>query len=940
MQIRPISVTPSMSLQRFGLATSKPQALEIKKVQTVSGGERFLDIHIYHLHDPKHPQLQPQEVYLAPMPGSGLVNTGIYIDRGAMVEPEDAHGAMHFLEHLMFKGSLDASGKIAFAPGGYDEAMRKLVSDINAHTSVDHTFYYVTNIPKRHTEKAVTNLCHLVLNPALPPYEMDKERHVVLEEINRKNTDPFKPIKSQQIKDLYGESHPLSQEINRVLGKPEVIKTISPQQMREIHLAHYGPGQRKIIVTGDFDPEAVIQQLSQTLDSGSIAYTHHPSVKIPKVEPLKASINRTVYLKNYGNDNAGIDWSYRLPVINNPKDRLIGFLTTQILAGNKSSLADKALVLGHKLADTVSAECETTPYNTLFSISAKTSPKNLEAVESRLSKILETLKTDTGIKSQLDRVLDDAIYQCYSNAEKPQSVFKVLFNSFSFGFDPILYGDKLIDTLKSITVKDIQNFSQKYLIPENKITYRTLPDPEKAENLQEPGKPQKMVRFGGRLAPDEKVYSLPGNAELVIKPRKKSVDTAITLVIPGGGRQSKTYHAVRLLVGVMNRITQHKTHEQLQQWKDDKQIKVKMYEKNDLFSMSINGKTENINDMLDILSEIITAPNFDEKMLNQIKKEYKDLVESKGILAAHEMSQNHWERLYPQGHPLGNSDKRVLETLDKITPELLKLIYQQVFQPKCMKIAVAGNVDETWVKERLSAITQKLDTLNAHSVEMNDSATPAIQQSTVLTKVRNDEATQSQAKLRRSYLAPMQEDPDRYATHALDIILSDGTGRLYKTFRDNRPGLCYSVGSSYQTGFKDGLFHFGIGTDHKNLPTVMALFDHEANRLMTEPVTEDELAYVKDVMEKQPTVQQQYVLSQANDIAYHRAMNTDSLAERIEKIQALTPEHIMAVAKKVFSKPHQTTILTTPESAIKLGLTPDKAVDYDAWIKKILPASG
>ena len=97
-------------------------------------------------------------------------------------------GVSHFLEHLLFKGSkkYPTAEDIAVAVdavGGYN----------NAYTGEDVTSFYI-KVPEKHGKLAVDILCDMVRHPILDSQEIDRERGVIIEEMNVFRDDPSRFI--------------------------------------------------------------------------------------------------------------------------------------------------------------------------------------------------------------------------------------------------------------------------------------------------------------------------------------------------------------------------------------------------------------------------------------------------------------------------------------------------------------------------------------------------------------------------------------------------------------------------------------------------------------------------------------------------------------------------------------------------------------------------
>lgn len=111
------------------------------------------------------------------------VTMGIMVGVGSANESEEENGISHFIEHVNFKGT---KKRTAF---DISDEIDCIGAQINAFTSKDVTCYYVKCIDE-HAEKSFEILSDIFLNSTYPEEELDKERGVIIEEINMTEDTP------------------------------------------------------------------------------------------------------------------------------------------------------------------------------------------------------------------------------------------------------------------------------------------------------------------------------------------------------------------------------------------------------------------------------------------------------------------------------------------------------------------------------------------------------------------------------------------------------------------------------------------------------------------------------------------------------------------------------------------------------------------------------
>src|SRR6185295_17040001 len=92
-------------------------------------------------------------------------------------------GLSHILEHMLFKGTTSRPG------ARIDQEVQEAGGYMNAYTSFDRTVYWI-NVPNTGAKVAIDILCDIIQNAALPAEELDKEKQVILREMDMNQDDP------------------------------------------------------------------------------------------------------------------------------------------------------------------------------------------------------------------------------------------------------------------------------------------------------------------------------------------------------------------------------------------------------------------------------------------------------------------------------------------------------------------------------------------------------------------------------------------------------------------------------------------------------------------------------------------------------------------------------------------------------------------------------
>lgn len=151
------------------------------------------------------------------IPGTRAVTILVAFDAGARTERADENGMAHFLEHLVFKGGekYDHYKKV-------NETAERMGGSLNAYTSHDLVAFHIT-VRAEAAPEAIDLLTDFVGRPLLDQTELDKERGVVIQEIQRYKDQPAAVAEELIDRAAFGE-HPLGRT---VLGPEDHLRTFT-----------------------------------------------------------------------------------------------------------------------------------------------------------------------------------------------------------------------------------------------------------------------------------------------------------------------------------------------------------------------------------------------------------------------------------------------------------------------------------------------------------------------------------------------------------------------------------------------------------------------------------------------------------------------------------------------------------------------------------------
>src|SRR3989344_7329590 len=192
-------------------------------------------------------------VILVPSQESKSVTWDIMFKVGSRQESKKINGVSHFIEHLMFKGTKKRPTTKALS-----KELDAVGAEYNAFTGTDHTSYYI--MPDAgHIELGVDMLSDMLRNSKFEKKEMERERGVIVEELNMYRDNPMMRI-DEIFESTIFKGAPLGWEIG---GPRSVIKSVPHESLLRFKDAYYYPGNMVLGLAGHFDEKKALKLINR-----------------------------------------------------------------------------------------------------------------------------------------------------------------------------------------------------------------------------------------------------------------------------------------------------------------------------------------------------------------------------------------------------------------------------------------------------------------------------------------------------------------------------------------------------------------------------------------------------------------------------------------------------------------------------------------------------
>lgn len=188
-----------------------------------------------------------------PMKDTPTVTVMVLVEAGSKYETKETNGISHFLEHMCFKGTASRPKAVLIA-----RELDSIGALYNAFTAQEFTGYYAKSDFK-HLQKLLDVVSDMYLHPTLPEAEIEKEKGVIIEEINMYEDMPQRRVQDLFMELLYGDQ-PAGWN---VAGTKDVVKKLTRGGIAAYRARHYVGAATAVVIAGRFDEAAAAEAVGK-----------------------------------------------------------------------------------------------------------------------------------------------------------------------------------------------------------------------------------------------------------------------------------------------------------------------------------------------------------------------------------------------------------------------------------------------------------------------------------------------------------------------------------------------------------------------------------------------------------------------------------------------------------------------------------------------------
>ena len=218
-----------------------------------------------------------------------LSHIALMVNVGMRDELEDENGLAHFIEHLIFKGTKHRKAYHILS------CLENVGGDLNAFTTKEETCVHASFL-KEHISKAMDLFADVMFNSIFPENEMEKEKEVILDEINSYRDTPADEI-FDEFENIIYRGHQLGRNI---LGTIDLVEHYSRNDIMGFQRNHYSPDRMVLACIGDISFEDfynLAKKYFSDYQGSALPYNRvpfKPNTSVTKEEERKSHLTHVI----------------------------------------------------------------------------------------------------------------------------------------------------------------------------------------------------------------------------------------------------------------------------------------------------------------------------------------------------------------------------------------------------------------------------------------------------------------------------------------------------------------------------------------------------------------------------------------------------------------------------------------------------------------------
>jgi len=772
----------------------------------------------------------------------------IWFKVGSRNEHTGITGISHMLEHMLFNSSKN------YKKGEITRIIRERGGIENAATWTDFTYYWQL-LSSEHLELSLKTLAERVGNALLLEDEFQKERTVVLSELEGKQNDPDWLLYESLWATAF-MAHPYQWP---TIGWQSDVQNIDISQLRTYYKTYYHPNNATLVLVGDFNTDNALQLVKKYFGG-------KPAGKLPRpaytTEPPQRG-RRTVEVRREGNAER-VELGYHIPSLTD-EDTYPLMVLDQVMSGGKSSRLYQALVETQLATSAWSnAGSRRDPALFMFGATARQGV-TAEALEKAILEQIEKIKAapPTAEEMQAAKNQLEAYFVFQNDSVSDQGEQLGYYNTLATW----QYGENIIPKIKAVTPEQVQAVAQKYFTDDNLTVGRFIPvnqarqqatngagplhtaksreqktgsseslflgNAPKTSYLGQSNLSTELKRVPRQVGASAASATSKSQSSTLIRPHREVLPNGITVIVHenhsnptvavAGNLKAGSYFdppgkkgVASLTANMLSRGTNKRTALEIAREIDFVGATIGTSAGVESADFNARALTKDLPLVMDILSDELRNANFPQDQFERAKGEMLSNLEQSKELPEARAFRAFYNSVFPAGHPYHElTFEQAQAELQAITRDDLVSFHKKYYRPDTMIIVIAGDVTAA---EAIDLVKRYFGDWQASGPKPEINI-PNIEPQKEPVRIVIPMADKSEVNVVFGHaLGVRRSDPDFYAVRIMNQILG-GAGALASLLGEDireRQGLAYDVYSTFDATLGAGPWYAALGTNPKN----------------------------------------------------------------------------------------------------------------------------
>jgi zinc protease len=828
-----------------------------------------------------------------------LVNARLYVHAGSGYETPDIAGISHLLEHMVFKGTIKRG------PGQSALDIEAVGGSMNAATSFDYTVYYV-EVPDDQWSLGLDVITDMAFHASIDPKELESEKKVVLEELERGEDTPG----SKLFKSLQGDVWKGTSYEWPIIGSRETVSSLTAADIHGYIARNYQPQSMMLAVVGKVDPDKVLAEAERLL--GGLKNTRPVSPPESIAVPAAGNGPRVTTIPGKWNK---VYLGATFPIPSGASAKIAGLeLLCQIMGGDDSSRLYRTFKYDKQLVDDISISPLSLERGGMLYLSATLDADKVDTFWTELMTELSAFNPESFTDREIDRArlnLEDSLFltkETLSGLASKLGYFQFFENGEQAEQNYLFaLGQTGRAEMKSLYDEFIRpdQLSACILTPEGAaIDAKALTD---VVTRDWPTTAQAAPQAVAAQAAAEREIALPGGNKLVLLPDDTLPYTAMSIYWTGGdGELTPDQQGLAALTAkALTRGTIKKSATEIQDFLSDNAASLGSTAGRNVFALESKFPTRFTDKILPLIRDVLTAPAFDQSEIERAKQDQIASIKQREDTPLGLAFRHLFPFLYKTG-PYALLHQGTVEEVEAMTQsDIVRFWGRQSMQP--FVFAVCGQFDQKTIENFATALSKTL-TAPGNEYQFTTPEWGADRETTLHLPDRN------QSHLIMAFPTPGHNDRDASARlELLKAALSGQSGLLFRDLRDKQ-GLAYSVTSLLWQSKNTGFLGLYIGTKPDKVDQSLAGFRKVLTELSTTLLPEAELERARNILVGDYYQEHQSLISRSREAASLLARGFDRAFDQdiIERAKKVTPQEIRDLARQYLD----------PDKAYLMKVTP------------------